>query len=65
MPQPRMSCLRPIPESVKAILNRHGKTSTFPSPVRISEDLFFDLYRQGALTEGKSDAPVVSSSDLR
>jgi len=37
--------------SLKEILNAHGKGNyTFPSPVKISDALFFDLYNAGGIT---------------
>lgn len=33
--------------TIQSILHRHGKRNTFPSPVRIDEEVFVDLYRSG------------------
>ncbi len=33
--------------TIQSILHRYGKHSTFPSPVRIDEEVFVDLYRSG------------------
>lgn len=33
--------------TIQSILRRFGKNSTFPSPVKISEEIFVDLYRAG------------------